>query len=662
MADDGPHISVAMGVIVGLVASFVQSLGLTIQRLSHVSNERLPPPERKRDWQRPLWLGGFAIFILSNVFGTLFQIGALPIVVLGPLGACSLLWNALFARVILGDEFSLHLVVGTFLIAGGAVLIGIFGVVPEVTHTLPELVALYRRPPFVLFVSLLAFSLFSILLVAHVCEWRLKKQLERLPPGTPKPFPVRMGAGRKEKKQKRRVRNNRRWSEPFTGGGAGLGGAAAGDVERLRHDGEWTDSPEVHRDEPEEQQEEEHFEPNERQPLLSASQKGSAKHARFRSPSIASKPRSRAPSLSLDLEASSASSFEPPSVVLARFERARVWLAVAYGATSGTLSGLCLLFTKTGIELLILTLTGRGNQFGHLFPWLIILTLLLTELFQLSYLNRALRLVGPTLVCPLAFCFYNTTSIASGLTYYKQVDALSRMQIGLVSLGCAVLLAGVWVVSVNTAEGKKGEAERKEEGGEGEDVRSGASSWIAEPEGLQLDTEEEEESSASDDDEPLPYRPRGFSIGLGAASPGFEIRPSHPHPPHSRRSRTATLPSFPSCQSSPAVPTQHSPHSAFHPSYGTREGGVNLLAESTASLPVAEGERAAAAARRHRGHRRGESLSGAPYVGPGGEMEGLGLRAVEVERREEGGKKEEEEEKKRWWKRLRWTGSSSSSR
>lgn len=67
---------------------------------------------------------------------------------------------------------------------------------------------------------------------------------------------------------------------------------------------------------------------------------------------------------------------------------------------------------------------------------------------QLAYLNRALRLVGPTLVCPTAFCFYNATSILSGLIYYRQFDALRPLQASLIGFGSAVLLAGVWVVSV----------------------------------------------------------------------------------------------------------------------------------------------------------------------------------------------------------------------
>lgn len=110
--DQAPHISVVAGILVGLAASFVQSLGLTIQRKSHLLNEALPLALRKKDRHRPLWVGGFTIFICSNLLGTIFQIGALPIVVLGPLGAVSLLYNAFFAKVILGDSFSLHLILG----------------------------------------------------------------------------------------------------------------------------------------------------------------------------------------------------------------------------------------------------------------------------------------------------------------------------------------------------------------------------------------------------------------------------------------------------------------------------------------------------------------------------------------------------------------------
>lgn len=59
-----------------------------------------------------LWLLGFAIFITSNILGSVFQIGALSITLLAPLGAVSLLWNAFFARILLGDVFSRYLILG----------------------------------------------------------------------------------------------------------------------------------------------------------------------------------------------------------------------------------------------------------------------------------------------------------------------------------------------------------------------------------------------------------------------------------------------------------------------------------------------------------------------------------------------------------------------
>lgn len=107
-------ISVPAAIVLGLVSSFIQSLGLTIQRKSHLQNAQLAESKQRSEWKRPLWLVGFAIFIVANIGGTVFQIGALPIVMLAPLGAVSLLYNALLARFILDDFFSRYMVVGAY--------------------------------------------------------------------------------------------------------------------------------------------------------------------------------------------------------------------------------------------------------------------------------------------------------------------------------------------------------------------------------------------------------------------------------------------------------------------------------------------------------------------------------------------------------------------
>lgn len=51
--DDPPPVSIPVGITIGLLASFVQSLGLTIQRKSHVLNERRPEHEQQVGHRRP---------------------------------------------------------------------------------------------------------------------------------------------------------------------------------------------------------------------------------------------------------------------------------------------------------------------------------------------------------------------------------------------------------------------------------------------------------------------------------------------------------------------------------------------------------------------------------------------------------------------------------
>jgi magnesium transporter len=103
----------------------------------------------------------------------LFQIASLPVVILAPLGAVSLLWNAFFARFILGDVFSLWMMLGTLLIAGGAVLIAIFGTVPEPTHSLEDLLVLFARPAFIAYFTLLGVAVLMCLGIVS-CSYSLR--------------------------------------------------------------------------------------------------------------------------------------------------------------------------------------------------------------------------------------------------------------------------------------------------------------------------------------------------------------------------------------------------------------------------------------------------------------------------------------------------------
>ncbi|KAK7468896.1 hypothetical protein VKT23_003393 [Stygiomarasmius scandens] len=368
-------ISIGLGIFFGLLASFIQSLGLTIQRKSHVLNQDLPESQQRLEYKRPLWLLGFAIFISSNVVGSLVQIASLPVVILAPLGAVSLLWNAFFARILLGDVFSVWMILGTLFIAGGAVLIAFFGIVPEPTRSLEDLLALFRRPAFVVYFSLLGAVVVICLAITHIAEYRLSKRLvihDTTPPAGTDTDPAPLATG-------------------------------------------ITDAAEMVA--------------TERTPLLDS--------------------KSNQPSRASSIVSASKFASDP---AVRSINRTRILLAISYASFSGIISGMCLLFAKSGVELLLLTVQG-DNQFWRWQSWVLLLALVIFALLQLWYLHKGLVLADPTLVCPSAFCFYNLSSIVNGLVYFDQFALISPLHLGLVCLGIVVLLAGVWIVSIQAGGG-----------------------------------------------------------------------------------------------------------------------------------------------------------------------------------------------------------------
>lgn len=59
------------------------------------------------------------------------------------------------------------MVFGTIFIAGGAVLIAIFGIVPEPTHSLKDLLVLFGRPAFIAYFSLLGAAVLACLVIVR---------------------------------------------------------------------------------------------------------------------------------------------------------------------------------------------------------------------------------------------------------------------------------------------------------------------------------------------------------------------------------------------------------------------------------------------------------------------------------------------------------------
>ncbi|KAI6132822.1 hypothetical protein EDD16DRAFT_1529828 [Pisolithus croceorrhizus] len=389
------EISIPLGIFIGLMASFVQSGGLAIQRRSHVLNSQVPESEQKAEYRRPLWLLGFVVFITSNVLGSFVQIASLPVVILAPLGAVSLLWNALFARLLLRPP----LILGTALIGGGAALIAVYGIMPETTRGLDELIALFVRPAFLGWFCAEAALVVVCLIVTHVAEYSLARQVDARPYaflqssdlGQPLPGPALLASPSLSSSRDLPTRQVFNCIEE------------PGVINRT----------------------------DERTPLLDPKGNGA---------------RSMSPSSKCASSPARSSAITTPVAFLPMANRTALFLALAYAAASGIMSGLCLIFAKSGVELLLLTF-GGSNQFYRWEAWALVGGLVVFAIGQLWYLNRGLRLADPAFVCPSAFCFYNFSSILNGLVYFDQFRHLPGQNIFLVVVGMVVLLGGVWAIS-----------------------------------------------------------------------------------------------------------------------------------------------------------------------------------------------------------------------
>ncbi|EEY15676.1 DUF803 domain-containing protein [Verticillium alfalfae VaMs.102] len=161
-----PGGTITIGILVGLMSTSVQSLGLTLQRKSHIlEDEKAPHEVRRPPYRRGRWQLGMGMFIAANILGSTVQISTLPLPVLSTLQASGLVFNSICATLILAEPFTRWSLWGTLLVCTGAVLIAIFGAIPEPAHDLKELLALLGRRTFVVWMILQALLVLAIAII-----------------------------------------------------------------------------------------------------------------------------------------------------------------------------------------------------------------------------------------------------------------------------------------------------------------------------------------------------------------------------------------------------------------------------------------------------------------------------------------------------------------
>ncbi|KAK3835909.1 MAG: hypothetical protein JOS17DRAFT_772302 [Linnemannia elongata] len=347
-----------VGISIAVGTSFIQSLGLTIQRKSHVINEAIHPKElRRQACHRPLWHLGFHTYILSNLTGTIFSIGYLPVIILAPLGAVTLVFNALFARLLLGDTFSRQ---------SAAVCTWLAGTLTALQPFARGLDRALETTRVIIYFSLIELTVVSLLVANRIVEKLLTKDAQAS-------LAAHQGTG----------------SVSDIVGSGGAGSINNNSLNLSMHSGPYGK-------------------------LLGNRAFGK---------------------------------LSPTKI--------KTILGISYGCVGGMLSSQALLFAKSAIELLYLTIVEGQNQFENPLSWFLVVALITAALLQLYYLNQGLRLCDTVLLVPLSFCAYNVSCLFNGLVYYNQWGRLYWWQILLILFGISQVLIGVLVLAWRPAAGEE---------------------------------------------------------------------------------------------------------------------------------------------------------------------------------------------------------------
>lgn len=195
-----PDRAVICGCVAAVISSAVQSLGITLQRKSHVIVYRDPVEDlievrreslllleheySRHSYKRSMWIVGFLLFIVANVLGSVVQLTTLPLIILSPLQSIGLIFNSIFSCILLpGEYFSAKLAVGTSVVAVGAFIIAFTGgsntpIPPEMgtSKRLHEMFEKFTRPGF------MAWFVFTFVTMAVILKiiWTLSHRISAI--------------------------------------------------------------------------------------------------------------------------------------------------------------------------------------------------------------------------------------------------------------------------------------------------------------------------------------------------------------------------------------------------------------------------------------------------------------------------------------------------
>ncbi|KAJ9114030.1 hypothetical protein QFC22_005850 [Naganishia vaughanmartiniae] len=200
ISEGNPVVNFLLGIMIVLGASVMNAFGLNLTKLDHMRAQALPKHSRPADWQRPLWLLGMLAYIsrtpahdsgfsasnsASQIFGSTLSLKYLRADWVAPLGSTSLVFNFLFAKLLVGVEVTRSDIRGTSLIVLGVLCILVFS---SINHgldgviTVERLSQMWSRGNWLAWFFFITFATLFVYETTHLLALLLKSR-ESLSPG-----------------------------------------------------------------------------------------------------------------------------------------------------------------------------------------------------------------------------------------------------------------------------------------------------------------------------------------------------------------------------------------------------------------------------------------------------------------------------------------------
>ncbi|KAI8816329.1 uncharacterized protein EV422DRAFT_546313 [Fimicolochytrium jonesii] len=140
------------------------------------------------------------------------------------------------------------------------------------------------------------------------------------------------------------------------------------------------------------------------------------------------------------------------------------WVGALYGVVGGVVASETLILTKSGIELLIVSIFETDKQNRGFFSFGLVAVLCVTVFLQLYSLNRALHYALPTIIIPIFYTFYTILSLFNTLVYFNQFGDYNAPDLVCIAVGMGLIIGGV----VGLSYGHEGDLRGEQGGGEGD--------------------------------------------------------------------------------------------------------------------------------------------------------------------------------------------------